>query len=88
MLFHYSNSDWWLDTYATCYVCFNKDLFSTYVAAKENIAMANRSTVAVLGTETVVLTFTSGKILTLKNVKHVPSIFKNLVFGACYVMQE
>ena len=42
--------------------------------------MANRSRDVVLRTGTVVLTLTSGKILTLKSVKHVPSISKNLVF--------
>jgi len=76
-----SNSfDWCLDTGATCHVCSDKDLFSTYVTAKENVSMADRSTVAVLGTGTVVLILTSGKTLTLKSVKHVLSISKNLVF--------
>ena len=41
--------------------------------------MADHFTAVVLGTGTVVLTLTSGKTLTLKSVKHVPSIFKNLV---------
>ena len=44
--------------------------------------MANRSTAAVLRTGTVVLTLTSGKTLTLKSVKHVPSISKNLISGS------
>jgi len=43
--------------------------------------MADRSTAVVLGTGTVVLILTSGKTLTLKSVKLVPSIFKNLVSG-------
>ena len=54
-----NKSDWWLDTGTTCHVCSNKDLFSTYVAAKENVPMADRSNAAVLGTGTVVLTLTS-----------------------------
>ena len=41
-----------------CHVCSNKDLFSTYVTAKENVLMAYRSTAAVLETETVVLILT------------------------------
>jgi len=41
--------------------------------------MADRSIIDVLETGTVVLTLTSGKTLTLKSVKYVPSIFKNLV---------
>ena len=65
------NSDWWLDTCATCLVCSNKDLFFTYIAAKKNVLMDDRSTVVVLGTR-----------ITLKNVKHVPSISKYLVSGS------
>jgi len=44
--------------------------------------MVDRSTAAVLGIGTMVLTLTSGKTLTLKSVKHIPSIFKNLVSGS------
>ena len=73
-----NNSNWWLDTGATCHVCSNKNLFSTYVAAKENVSMANHSTVA-LRTATAVLILTSAKTLTLRCVKHILSIFKNLV---------
>jgi len=76
-----NNSDWWLDTGATCHAYSNKDVFSTYVAAKKSVSMADRSTVAVLGTGTVVLTLTL-ETLTLKSVKHVPSIFKNLLYGS------
>ena len=65
-----NNSDWWLDTGATCHIFSNKDLISTYVAAKDNVSVADCSTAAVLGTETVVLTLTSEK--TLKSVKHIP----------------
>ena len=41
--------------------------------------MVDRSTAFVLRIGTVVLTLTSGKTLTLKNFKHVLSIFRNLV---------
>ena len=44
--------------------------------------MTDRSTATVLGTGTLVLTLTLGKTLTLKSVKHVPSISKNLVSGS------
>ena len=57
-------------------------MFSSYVAAKENVSMADRSVVPVLRTGTVVLTLSSGKTLILKDVKHVPSIAKNLVSGS------
>jgi len=41
--------------------------------------MGNGSHARVLGAGTVVLKFTSGKTVLLKNVQHVPSIKKNLV---------
>jgi len=71
-----NNSDWWLDTCATCHVCTNKDLFFTYVAPDENVSMADRSTVVVLVIGIVVLTLTSGNTLSLKSVKNVSSIFQ------------
>ena len=43
--------------------------------------MADHSTAVVLRIRTVVLTLTSGKTLILKSVKHVLSIFKNLISG-------
>ena len=44
--------------------------------------MKNGTHGAVLGAGTVNLKFTSGKIVQLKNVQHVPSIKKNLVSGS------
>ena len=41
--------------------------------------MGNGSHAHVLGAGTVVLKFTSGKTVLLKNMQHVPSIKKNLV---------
>jgi len=58
-----NNSDWWPDTGAICHVCSNKNLFSTYVDAKENVSIADRSTAVALGIEIVMLTLTSGKTL-------------------------
>ena len=77
-----NNSDWWLDTCATCHVCTNKYLFFAYIAAKENRSKADHFTSVVLETGTVVLTLTLGKTLILKSMKQVPLIFKNLVFGS------
>ncbi|XP_020266139.1 uncharacterized protein LOC109841590 [Asparagus officinalis] len=75
-------SDWWLDTGATCHVCSNRDLFSSYAVTKKNVSMADHSVIPVLGTRTMVLTLSLGKTLTLKDVKHVLLIVKNLVFGS------
>jgi len=77
-----NNSDWWLDTSATCHICSNKNLFSTYIAIKENMSMIDRSTAVVLETITVVLTFYFRKTLTLKSMKDISSILKNLVSGS------
>ena len=44
--------------------------------------MENSSYAHVLDVGTVVLKFTSGKTVLLKNVHHVPSIKKNLVSGS------
>jgi len=44
--------------------------------------MGNGSNAAVRGVGTVDLKFTSGKIVRLRNVQHVPSINKNLVSGS------
>jgi hypothetical protein len=44
--------------------------------------MRNGSHARVLGVGTVILKFTLGKMVLLKNVQHVPSIKKNLVSGS------
>jgi hypothetical protein len=44
--------------------------------------MGNRSHACVLSVGTVILKFTSGNTMLLKNVHHVPSIKKNLVSGS------
>ncbi|WVZ69536.1 hypothetical protein U9M48_018308, partial [Paspalum notatum var. saurae] len=47
-----------------------------------SVLMGNGSAASVLGTGTVDLKFTSGKIVQLKNMQHVPSMNKNLVSGS------
>ncbi|WVZ63197.1 hypothetical protein U9M48_012849 [Paspalum notatum var. saurae] len=47
-----------------------------------SVLMGNGSAASVLGTGTVDLKFTSGKIVQLKNVQHVSSMNKNLVSGS------
>ncbi|WVZ54789.1 hypothetical protein U9M48_005536 [Paspalum notatum var. saurae] len=51
-------------------------------AGDSSVVMGNGSYASVLGTDTVDLKFTSGKIVQLKNVQHVPSMNKNLVSGS------
>ncbi|XP_073220042.1 uncharacterized protein [Cicer arietinum] len=70
-----------IDSGATRYVCKNKELFKTIDEEDGSILyMGNASTVQVKGKGTVEIEFTSGKILTLKDVFYVPDVRKNLIF--------
>ena len=61
-------------------MCADVSLFTSYQADRTRaLLMENGSHARVLGAGMVVLKFTSGKTVLLKNVKHVPSIKKNLV---------
>jgi hypothetical protein len=75
--------EWWMDTRANIHVCADASLFSSYqVGGTGVLLMGNGSHAHVLGVDTVILMFTSGKTVLLKNVQHVPSIKKNLVSGS------
>jgi hypothetical protein len=57
-------------------------MFSSYQVARDSsILMGNGSHPFVHGIGMVDLKFTSGKIVQLKNMQHVPSMHKNLVSG-------
>jgi len=72
--------EWWMDTGANINVCADACLFSSYQAGGTGaLLMENGSHAHVLGAGTVVLKFTSGKTVLLKNMQHVPSSRKNLV---------
>ncbi|XP_070012987.1 uncharacterized protein [Nicotiana sylvestris] len=73
--------EWWIDSGATRHVCANKELFSSYAPAgpDETIFMGNSSTTKIEGVGKIALKMTSGKIVTLNQVLHVPEIRKNLV---------
>jgi len=77
------STDWWVDTGANIHVCADVSLFSSYQVVRDSsILMGNGSHASVHGVGTVDLKFTSGKIVQLKNVHHVPAIKKNLVSGS------
>jgi hypothetical protein len=58
-------------------VCADISLFSSYQCkGTRALLMGNRSHVCVLGFGTVILKFTSGKTVLLKNMQYVPSIKK------------
>ncbi|XP_073222528.1 uncharacterized protein [Cicer arietinum] len=72
---------WWIDSGATRHVCKNKELFKIIDEEDGSILyMRNASTIQVKGKGTVEIEFTSGKILTLKDVFYVPNVRKNLIF--------
>jgi hypothetical protein len=76
-------AEWWADTGANIHVCADISLFSSYQCkGARALLMENGSHVRVIGVGTVILKFTSGKTVLLKNVQHVASIKKILVSGS------
>jgi hypothetical protein len=80
LVFH--PTEWWVDTGAYVHVCVDISMFTSYQARGSSMMMRNGLHATVLGVGTVDQKFTSGKIMQLKNVQHVPSIKKNLVSGS------
>ena len=74
---------WWIDTGVTRHICGDNNLFSEYkqIDDGEKLYMGNSSASNVEGKRNVMLKFTSGKVVTLTDVLHVPEIRKNLVSG-------
>ena len=72
--------EWWMDSGVNIHVCADVSLFTFYQAGRTRaLLMRNGLHACVLGAGMVVLKFTLGKTVLLKNVHHVPSIKKNLV---------
>ena len=78
----FQSTEWWVDTGANVHVCADISMFTSYQARGSSVMMGNGLHATVRGVGTVDLKFTSGKIVQLKNVLHVPSIKKNLVSGS------
>ncbi|GKC85059.1 zinc finger, CCHC-type containing protein, partial [Tanacetum coccineum] len=72
---------WWVDSKATVHVCKDRCWFKTYESLNDGciLHMGNKSTALVHGRGCVDLRFSSGKVVCLLNVLHVPNIRKNLV---------
>jgi hypothetical protein len=76
----FQSTTWWLDSGANIHVCSDLSLFSSYQVTRDSsVMMWNGSHASVHGVGMVNLKLTSGKIVQLKNMQHVPSINKNLV---------
>ena len=74
---------WWIDTGANVHVCSDISMFTSYQVARDSsVLRGNGSHASVRGVGTVDLKFTSGKIVQLRNVQHVPTMNKNLVSGS------
>ncbi|KAK9734016.1 hypothetical protein RND81_04G108700 [Saponaria officinalis] len=76
---------WWIDSGATNHVCKDRLWFKDYELVKDGsvLYMGNESTTPIVGRGMVVLEFSSGNIIKLCNVLHVPGIRKNLFSGSC-----
>ncbi|GJR90134.1 zinc finger, CCHC-type containing protein [Tanacetum coccineum] len=74
---------WWIDSGATEHVCKDRCWFKTYKSLNDGyiLHMGNEST-TLYGHGCVELRFSSGKIVSLFNVLHVPNIRKNLVLSS------
>ncbi|GKC42181.1 zinc finger, CCHC-type containing protein [Tanacetum coccineum] len=69
---------WWVDSGATVHVCKDRCWFKTYESLNDGsiLHMGNESTALVHGRGCVDLRFSSGKVVSLLNVLHVPNIRK------------
>ncbi|XP_047973467.1 rosmarinate synthase-like [Salvia hispanica] len=79
-------NEWFVDTGATCHVCSERSVFSTYKSVGgRKVRMGNQASSEVVGVGNVFLKLGFGKVLTLKDVLHVPDIRNNLVSDSLLV---
>ena len=72
---------WWIDSGATCHVTPHREVFTTYepYVGEKSVFMGNSSSCSVKGIGMVKIPFSSGKMLTLKDVLHIPRLHKSLL---------
>lgn len=84
--FIYQPNEWLVDTGANVHCCADRSAFSTYqVIEGTAVTMGNHSAARVFGMGRVDLRFTSGKVLSLHEVHHVPAVRRNLISGSSLV---
>ena len=79
-----NGKDWIVDIGATKHICYDRSIFSSYEPVKngEQVFMGNSRSSPIAGKGKVLLKLTSGKVLQLSDVHHVPEMIRNLVSGA------
>ena len=79
----YQPNEWLVDTGANVHCCADHSVFLTYqVIEGTSVTMGNHSAARVFGIGQVDLRFTSGKVLSLYEVHHVPAVRRNLISGS------
>ncbi|XP_073133324.1 uncharacterized protein [Henckelia pumila] len=78
--------EWWIDTGATCHICYEKDIFATLDESEngEKLFMGNSATSDIKGQGKVIFKMTFGKELTLNNIRllcpNVECLFERVMF--------
>jgi hypothetical protein len=75
------NSEWILDSACSYHVCINKDWFSTYEPVQNSglVRMGDNTPCEVIGIGSVKIRTHDGMTCTLTDVRHVPTMFRNLI---------
>jgi hypothetical protein len=75
------NSEWILDSVCSYHICINKDWFSTYEPVQNSglMRMGDNTPCEVIGIGSVKIRTHDGMTRTLTDVRHVPTMFRNLI---------
>jgi hypothetical protein len=75
------NFEWILDSACSYHVCINKDWFNTYEPVQNGglVRMADNTPCEVIGIGSVKIRTHDGMTRTLTNVRHIPTMFRNLI---------